>query len=489
MGIIVLSFIIFFPAFNTFFTNDDFFLLKISKIENIGEFINFFNLTKGTDGLGMYRPLTTQVFYSLSWKFFNLNPICLHIISFMTFAGIIYLVYKLAKIVTHSENVSLIAAFLYATSATHFGHLYYLATYQELGMTLFTLLSCLFFLEYLNKQRFGKWLLSFLFFLLSLLSKETAVMAPFLIILLYLFVSFQRRSKLSAKKFIYSLIPYFLILFIYFFFRFSSYGFATGDSYIWNFSIERAVNTLGWYGLWSLNLPEMLVDFVGPGLKLNPNLLKYYSKEIIPILILFALELVILLYAFIKVIINIFRNHKPGKLLITHYPLFIILFGGAWFVLALVPVLFLPVHKFTFYLTMPLVSISVAVSYLLVSNNKKPITILFLATWFSLSILTLTLTVKTNWITKGQETARRVHNYLIENELALGKYETIVFYDTEEDKGLPWSPSGILKVVLSDNNYLKVFWNDRFSVKYYNSEDQTAEALILKLRARKFLGY
>lgn len=42
---------------------------------------------------------------------------------------------------------------------------------------------------------------------------------------------------------------------------------------------------------------------------------------------------------------------------------------------------------------------------------------------------------------------------------------------------------------LSDNNYFKVFWGDKFTAKYYNSEEEIKEKSILKIRGRDFLGH
>ena len=477
--IFLISFILYSPSLFGYYTNDDFFLLKISQANSLGEFANFFNLTTGPDGLGMYRPLTTQAFYFLGWRLFSLNPIGLHIISFLIFFGVIYLVFSLVLELSKNEKISLLAAFLYATSATHFGHLYYLATFQELGLAFFFLISVLLFIQFLNTKKLSLYILSLTTFVLSLLSKETAVVLPACLLLVYMFIKQNKANLLPINRLIVSILPYFLILAFYFYFRFVYYGFATGDSYIWDFSIGRTINTLGWYTLWSLNLPEMLVDFVGPGLKFNPNLFKFWSREIIPIFVLFGTLLSGIIYMLIK-------NYKK---FISRKLLILILFCISWFVITLLPVLFLPLHKFTFYLTLPLLGISIALSYLLVSNNKRPVTILFLAIWLSLSTLTLSLTSKTNWITKGEETARRVHDYFVENESGLEKYKTVAFYDTKEDKELPWNPSEVLKVVLSDNNYFKVFWNQKYTAKYYNSLGEISEKNSIELRARKFLGY
>lgn len=482
--IFLISFILFSPSLFTFFTNDDFFLLKISQAGNLKEFLNFFNLTRGPDGLGMYRPLTTQVFYFLGWKLFNLDPLGLHIISFGVFFAVVYLVYRITYVLLSNfesritNNVSLLAAFLYSVSATHFGHLYYLAAFQELGLTVFFLLSVLTFINFLEKSAKVQLFISVLFFILSLLSKETAVVLPLVLVLVYWFFRAQKRTDLSIRKFIGSTVPFFLILSSYFIIRVFFYGITSGDSYIWDFS-PRVLNTIFWYGLWSFGLPEMLVDFVGPGLKFNPNLLKFWSREIIPIFILFGTILAQIGYLMIK-------NYKK---LINRKSLILILFCISWFIVTLSPVLFLPLHKFTYYLTVPLVGISVAVSYLLATIHSSPITILFLAIWLSLSILTLTLTHKSHWITRGATVAKNVHKYFEENELTLTTYRTIAFYNTQEDSDLPWKPSSLLKVVLSDQNYFKVFWNDKYTAKYYDLLEVIAEKDAIKIKARKFLGY
>jgi len=476
--IFIISFVLYFPSIFGFYTNDDFFLLKISQTNSLGGFINFFNLTVGPDGLGMYRPITTQVFYFLGRSLFNLNPIGLHVISFLVFFGVIYLVFRLALELLKNERISLVAALLYATSATHFGHLYYLATFQELGLTTFFLLSVIYFVKFLDRAKLKYYLVSFVFFLASLLSKETAVVLPAVLVVIYALRKVTKDTKVSISRFFVFLLPHLLILAGYLYLRVRFYGLAVGDSYVWDFSL-RAFNTLFWYGLWSLNIPEMLVDFVGPGFVFNPNLFKFYSKEIIPIFVLFATLVAGIGYLLVK-------NQKK---LINQRAIILILFSVCWFVITLIPVLFLPLHKFTFYLTLPLIGIVFVISYLINLNDKRPITIVFLAIWVAVSVLTLTLTYKTNWITKGAETARRVHDYLLGNAKTLADYKTIVFYDVEEDDNLPWSPAEVLKVTLSDQNYFKVFWNDKFTVSYYTSGNDIKENGAIRIRSRKFLGY
>ena len=481
--IFLISFILYFPSLSTFYTNDDFFLLKISHANSFEQFLNFFSLTKGPDGLGMYRPLTTQVFYFLAWKVFNLNSLGLHAISFGVFFTVIYLVYLLTTQLFVNLNFKslnqavLMSTFLYATSATHFGHLYYLAAFQELGLTLFFLLSILVFIKFVTTPHIKYLIWSILFFLLSLMSKETAVVLPLVLMLVYAFFKFSIGKIISPKHFLLSLVPYYFLLAIYFYMRFKHYGFATGDSYIWDFSIERTVNTLGWYGLWSFNLPEMLVDFVGPGVKFNPNLFKFWLKEIIPIIILFVAEGVSILYLILK---SKFLNRKFVSL---------ILFCIAWFITTLIPVLFLPLHKFTFYLTLPLIGLVFIISYLITNHKSLILNLSFCAIWLALSIATLSLTGQTHWITRGSQTALNVNNYFTKNYETLKNFKVVVFSDTDEDKNLPWSPSEIVKVVLSDQNYFNVFWDDKLEAYYYNSGVKGRNNSVFNIKSRQFLGY
>jgi hypothetical protein len=366
------------------------------------------------------------------------------------------------------------AALFYATSASHFGHLNISAP-AEIGYTLLALLSVNFFIDFLARKRVRFLFASITFFILGLLAKENSVVIPPLLILVYVFYGITNKRKFNWKELMVILTPFLVFLAAYLYVRFFYYGLAVGDSYIWNFSIKRAINTLGWYGLWSFNLPEMLVDFVGPGLRLNPNLMKYYSKEIIPILILFGAQVLILISS---VIVSLKRKITTLKPLILS-----VAFGVLWFVLALVPVLFLPFHKFTFYLALPLVGVVLVLAAVLA--KKRWLTLVFSAVWILASISTLNLTYVTNWITQGALISKRVFNYFQNNNIPAG---TVLFYDKEADKLLPWLPSKLLKDSLSDNNFFKVYYGDKYSV-YYGLFPLSGNTKATKIEGRQFLGY
>ena len=471
----IIATLMFSPSLSGFFTHDDFYFLKIADVSSWKDFLGFFNPVRDMEGIGVYRPLTLRVFYYLGVTLFNLNPLGLRIIAFLTFFADILLVGFLAKLLTGSIKVSALSLFLYATSVTHFGQLYYIGAFQELFLTLTFLSSVIFFIKYeigsKKDSGFKNLIISLILFLLSLMSKETAVMLPAVLVLVHLYLKVSKKIKVSTKKAVFSLIPYITILLIYLALHFLIFGLIKGDSYIWDFSILRAVNTTFWYFLWSLNLPETLIDFIGPGIHLNPNLLKYWSGDIIPIFALFVIQTTLIIYAFLKSI-------KSST--INHWQLFF--FSVGWFILTLLPVVFLPLHKFTYYLTLPLIGVIFLLSYFF-TNLKSKIYILFCLVWVAVSVFSLRLTTKTNWITQGVETSGRVNSYFKENRDILNSKE-ISFIDLPEDADLPWSPTLTLKTVLSEYNFFDVFYPELRDHASYGNEK--AE---FKIRSRQLLGY
>ena len=454
------SLVMFFPSLFVFFTNDDFFHLKIAQIHNFSDFLKFFYVSP--EGWGLYRPIGTQVFYAIGTYIFKLQPYWMHIVLFALFFIIIYLVKRIMFELAENKHVSFVAAFLYATSATHFGQLYFLAT-QELWVGIFYLASILWFLIYLKKPSIWLFMLSLIAFVFALMSKETAVTLPLVLVLIYWFKKGAHELKTIAKL----SIPYWAILLVYAAFRIKFYGFTSGESYVWDFSV-RLFNTLGWYGLWSLNIPEMLIDFVGPGLKLNPNLLLYWGSQFRAIFSLFGLSILAIMVAFV------FKSKTFKK------DLKIYTFGILWFVVTLLPVLFLPLHKFSFYLTIPLSGIVLMLGQLF--SKQKILVLLFSVFWVFASVFTLRITRETNWITQGELVSQRVYEYFSKNRTNLIN-KHIVFVDTPSDIGLPWSPTTVIRQALSDSNFFYVYFPELAkNISYSSGTGYTVES-------RQFLGY
>ncbi len=470
--IVFVCVLLFKNSFFAFYTNDDFYHLKISRVNDLDGFVNFFNLKEGSEGQLLYRPLTTHVFYFLGWSLFNLDHFKLHIFNFLLFVGILFFIYKITIKLTKKESLSLITVFLYATSATHFAHLYYFAGENVLGFFFFS--TVYIFIQFLYKPNLINLVGTLIMFSFSMMSKENSVTLPVIFGLVYLYLyKIKREINLKPKMLLKLLIPVIVLLTGYFYMRFKYYGFVAGDSYIWDFSPIRTLNTLFWYLAWSINVPEMFVDFVGPGFKLNPNLLRYWGGQVKPILSIFLAQTALLFIFSLKSRLMT-KKHLPH-----------LIFSLLWFVTTLSPVLFLPLHKFSFYLTLPLFGLVYGLSYMFSILDKKIVTGVFLVLWIVGSYLCLKLTVETNWITNGQAAAKRVYEYVESNKSELSG-KTIVFIDTPDDSKLPFSPTITLKSVLSDNNFFNVFYPNAIKAVYNEKIDRENYIVV---HSRMFVGY
>ncbi len=106
------------------------------------------------------------------------------------------------------------------------------------------------------------------------------------------------------------------------------------------FNIKTTVQTIAWYVVWAIGLPETFIDYLLPGLGLNPSLMRYwgnYYKIIFPTFFLSVFfVLIAILIVFLKKRSQIFNR--------------VALFLFLWFIMGLLPVLLLPAHKSTHYL-------------------------------------------------------------------------------------------------------------------------------------------
>ncbi|PJE67231.1 hypothetical protein COU95_03480, partial [Candidatus Shapirobacteria bacterium CG10_big_fil_rev_8_21_14_0_10_40_9] len=362
---------LYFPVFSLYFSQDDFFHLKMSQAESIEDFLGFFS-PKNPYGYSFYRPLTTQVYLFGIRFLFGLQPLFFHLVAFVFFLANLLLVFKIVEKTVRDRNLGFLAAFLYAINASNLGSLAYISVFEEIGMAFFFFLS---FWFYLQKK---KW--AFLTFILALLSRETAIIFPLLLIFYEWFLGKKEWQKT---------LPFWFILFLYGLLRIGT-GLPNVSVYQPIFSLNKIANSFFWYFLWGLGLPEMLVDFVGPGLKINPNLFNWYRAEMTIILGAFLLFLVLAMVAISKLPK---KNYKKEIFLVV------------WFLVTLLPVIFWPWHKFSYYLTVPLlglvgffVLLFKRLPKVLLRSNKLCLFSLAILAMVIISLTTIFLSWKTYWV-------------------------------------------------------------------------------------------
>jgi len=450
--ILPLILILFTPSLFNFFSADDWFHLRLGQIGDISEFLNFFSFSVTAQSASFYRPLSTQAFFFAFHSLFGLNAFFYYLFGLLLFVLILFQLKNLVS--SLFPKISPITTIvIYGFSVTNFTRLYFLSAYQELFLSLFALLA-------LNAHLRSQGKKTLLFFILALLSKETAVVIPGLILLIDLY---QGKLKLSRH------LPLFLFTAIYLYLRLFHFGLAEGDTYIWDFSPKMALNTLMWYTLWSFGAPELLVDYIGGGLRPIPRF--YTDYPFFSYFILFFLLVLLTSFAFL-----IFRSLKKN---LRQY-----LFTGLFFVVPLLPVLFLPHHKFTLELGLPLVGFSLLFALVADSAKGKWGTLL-LGLFLILNLSMNHLTYTRHYSVNRSRLSHRLYDYLTTQ---YPQYPSDPLYFTDpENAGRFEDFAKQLSLATSRADMFKVIYNDPNLVVYFDGINQPPEEqAVTQVKAQDF---
>ena len=381
-------FVLYHPVFSVYFSHDDFFHFKVSQTDGtLGGFLNLFGFHPFIErGIAFYRPVFREALFNIFYSLFGLNHLPFRILSIGIHFLNVGLVYLLMQKLFQKRELALFISFFFGITAANVGSLYYLAGgVQSLGATTFVLLTLLSFWKWLEQG--GKWyLLSFFAFILALGSHELAVVTPLLLLGL-LFV--QKRLKQDVK----ATIPFFVVLSVFLYLDLFLIGFSSAEAqYQPTLSPKTILNSLSWYSLWALGIPEMFIDFVEPGFNLNPNLMKFWGDYASGIFFFGGIAVTIFTASAVFVFRRAIKDRKFWFLLF-------------WFPIALSPVLLLPLHKQTYYLTPALPAFWGAVGLVVFSayswlkkRSGAMINILagvFLLSLFLLSVISIALADKT----------------------------------------------------------------------------------------------
>lgn len=349
------------PTLSVYFSQDDFFHFKASQTAGgVLEFIKLFNFPSFEErGYGFYRPIFREGLYNIYYSLFGLNVLPFRIFSFILHFINISLVWFLMQILFKKYGLSFFVAFFFGIGAANVAVLYYLAGgIQALGATMFILLSVISFLRYLEGGGLKFKFFSFTAFILGLGSHELAVVIP---VLLAGIIFIKVPIKRLIANILIELWPFLVLLSIYVYLDIVKIGFQQKDEqYRVVFSLPKIINSFAWYSAWALGVPEMLVDFVRPGLKLNPSLMRYWGEYFRIIFIAFFASVAFiggsLGWLFLRKR-ELFRDKKFWLLVL-------------WFPFSIFPIVFLPLHKSTYYLAPALPAFWGALGILLFSAYR-----------------------------------------------------------------------------------------------------------------------
>ncbi len=458
--------VLYYPVFSVYFSQDDFFHFKVSQTDGtLGGFLKLFGFYPFEErGIAFYRPLTREVVYNTFYSLFGLNVLPFRILSFAIHFINISLVYFLIRRLFRKRDLAFFVAFFFGITAANVATLYYFTGgIQALGATMFMLLAIVSFLNYLEKRSFHWKGLSFIAYLLALGSHELAVATPVLLGGLFWSRgqgSFKDRLLQGARE----LWIFILVLPLFLYSDIKKIGFSQQEKqYQAVFSLKRTLNSLSWYAVWALGVPEMLIDFVRPGLKLNPSLMRHWGEYFRLIFASFLASVAILIGCLAYLLVRarkVFRDKKFWFFLL-------------WFPTSLLPVIFLPLHKSTYYLVPALPAFWGAVGFVVFSGTssikkKHPrlggmllggITLFLVA----LSVTSARLGDSTYWAASRGRLAERLLSEVQSMYPELPKGAVVYF---KNDPNYPFvanewgSTSKQASFVLNGEDALQLFYND-----------------------------
>ena len=455
--IFVAVLVLYYPSFSVYFSQDDFFEFKVSLTDgSLGQFVNLFGFPSFSErGYAFYRPIFREGLHNLYYSAFGLNVFPMRLLSFLVHFINISLVYFLIEKVTKKKAVAFITAFFFAISTPNVAVLNYLAGGLEVqGATMFSLLSLTLFSKYLDHKNSKDKTFSFVFFILALASHELAIITPLLLVgLIFVKEPTKKFFVLAARE----LWIYAIALAVFLYLDAVKIGFLQKEKqYQAVFSLKSIINSLSWYAVWALGLPEMLIDFVRPGLKLNPSLMRYWGEYF---RIIFGTFFVSSLVIAVSLAITIFKNKK--FFCDKNFWFFII-----WFLAGVGPVILLPLHKSTHYLSLALPGFWAAIWYFAFSLQgkvQKPVAAILIISLGTMSVVSAILGNNLYWAASRGRLAEKLINDVATQHPNLPKGAVIEFTN---DPNYPFvakewgSTSRQAAFILNNEDALQLFFKD-----------------------------
>ncbi len=439
-------------AFTTYFLNDDFFFLKITRINSFSQFINFFSPIRQYS----YKPVSTEVFYFFI-HLFNENIFIAHLLGFFIYFIGVYYLFKIILHLSKNKPLSYLTTGFFAINFTHVFQLYYLGTFQE--VFLFTFLAICFY-----KFLVGKNIQAIIFFILALLSKETAVLfVPFLIIF-KLFVN----KKIKWSELLRYLILGLLFIFIY---QYSLKYVTLLENYKIDLNPRLFINNLMWYFLWSFGLPNFtslyFTSIFKPPIPEFYKMLSNFSEIKIYYLLLISYYVL-----FISTLVYFFIQQKNKLKQFVH--LIICLF--AYFFIFLGPILFFE-HRWMVRLTLPLVFVVLMQTYFIANFIKKGrflkvLGFILIALYVYLNILGVSIHESSSTFLLESRFTSNAKKYFNQHKKKILKYQYIYFEDKTKIIPMPWGGSEKLKVTFGDQNFIDHYFPGSKMKAIYGFEDK-----------------
>lgn len=212
---VVLAFVAYSAVINSYFLSDDF--------DVVGKILaGDWPVVWASEHGGFFRPLFTASFIldSLFWgenpAGYHLTNVALHALnSLLVYAFAHRLARNLKLSEEHKHGIGLAAGLLFLLHPSHTESVSFISGRADLLATLFCLAALLAYISYAETKRVLLLILSLLSFVLALLSKETAISLPFMLLALGVFFAHVENWKAALKESLKTGALYFTLLFIF----------------------------------------------------------------------------------------------------------------------------------------------------------------------------------------------------------------------------------------------------------------------------------
>ncbi len=307
---------------NSFVWDDRYLIVENNLIKNWRNIPQFFT-TQLYQGSGQeshfYRPIQKLSIF-LDYSIWKLKPLGYHITNILIHALNAVLVYVLLNLLFRKKEISLISALLFAVHPIHTEVVTYISTRADLLTGLFIFSSLILFIQYRKHSNLrGYYWGAILCFIFALLSKEPAVILPFILILCD--ISFNRNyvpiiSKgtpcFKLRVWLSDYLPFLLLLCVYIVLRLTVLDFG-----LWlnETNLYLRMITLG-----KVFFTYIRLLFLPFGLHMEYTLNWAVS--------FFQPQILISNFLFFSILLVVIRSYKYSK---------IFFFASAWFLLTLVP--------------------------------------------------------------------------------------------------------------------------------------------------------
>jgi len=359
------------PHMDAFFSQDDFAGLFVDA-DNTSEFAEFFK-PEPEGERPWYRPVSFQLRYWLMRESFGFNPVPFHLLSILLHIVNVLLCYRFLRMLTGRIDLSVLAAVLYGLSGAHHMALFWFSAGNEILTAFFFLWGLNAFIGWRLRPSFARAVGVGLLFILMLLCKETAVTFPFIILLINYFFnggSNTRTGDTLPGRYLITVLFILLAMYLAFWFLFQYQpGGGEGEGYGLTLNpVKLATNFVVF----------VVQAFIGRGIiyAVTQSAVGGYPSDIARGMLHSTIGLIaVAAIGFLIIGFIVWLRRAWQKF--PDWSRRIILWGLAWFVICLLPVLPLAGHNYAYYMNIALIGFSamlasMALGFMFALSSKSP---------------------------------------------------------------------------------------------------------------------